>query len=95
MFLVKYNDLQIYNFLKPSVYMVYIPTYLSTIDSNFYKKVVDSTTDIIPNLQSTKSSSPPFQSELNTRKCPLLEIMPYSQDDLDCINHTASSAVPR
>ena len=39
--------------------MVYMPKNLSTIYKDFYKKVVDSTTDIIPNLQSTKSLAPP------------------------------------
>ena len=49
--------------------MVYMSKYLSTIYKDFYKKVVDSTTDIIPNLQSTKSqpwswsNSTPFISK--------------------------------
>ena len=62
MFLVKYFDLQIYNFLKLPVYnlkglqcKLYTPKYLSTIYKIFHIKVVDSTTDFISNLQSTKS----------------------------------------
>ena len=62
MFLVKYFDLRIYNFLKLPVYnlkglqcKLYTPKYLSTIYKIFHIKVVDSTTDFISNLQSTKS----------------------------------------
>ena len=40
--------------------MVYMLKYISTIYKNFYKKFLDSTTNIIPNLQSTKSPPPPL-----------------------------------
>ena len=36
-----------------------MPKYLSTIYKDLNEKVVDSTTNIIPNLQSTKSLAPP------------------------------------
>ena len=38
-----------------------MPKYLSTIYKDFNEKVVDSTTNIIPNLQSTKSLAPPLR----------------------------------
>ena len=41
--------------------------YLSTIYKDFNEKVVDSTTNIIPNLQSTKSLAPPLTGVMMQR----------------------------